>query len=91
MKLRFVLALALLTVAPGGAMAASQEEQNACMNDAFNVCGNAIPDRDKVAACLAANLNRISSACRTVMLRYQKPSKSRMTGHDARDAYASGR
>ena len=90
MKIRFVLAFAVLAIAPSTAMAASEEEQNACMGDAFSVCGHAIPDRDKVAACLAANLNRISPACRTVMLRYQKPApKSRYTS--TRDFSASNR
>jgi hypothetical protein len=62
--------------APVAALAETQDEQNACMNDAFNVCGQDIPDRDKVAACLARNIKRISPECRTVMLRYQKPSVS---------------
>ena len=89
MKIRFVLAFALLPFAPSGVMAASQEEQNACMGDAFSVCGHEIPNRDRVAACLASNLNRISPACRTVMMRHQKSTpRPRMTG---RDAYASGR
>ena len=35
---------------------------------------SAIPDRDRVAACLAANLKRISNECRSVMLRYSKPA-----------------
>ena len=52
------------------ASAETQEEQNACMNDAFNVCGHDIPDRERSAACLARNIKRISPACRTVMLRY---------------------
>jgi hypothetical protein len=73
MKIRTALALAILMLAPVGALAETQEEQQACMNDAFNVCGHAIPDRDRVAACLADNLSRISSECRTVMLRYSKP------------------
>ena len=33
---------------PLAASAETQDEQNACMNDAFNVCGHAIPDRDRV-------------------------------------------
>lgn len=89
MRIRFVLAFALLPFAPSGVMAASQEEQNACMGDAFSVCGHEIPNRDRVAACLAANLNRISSPCRTVMMRHQKPAaKSRVT---SREFSASGR
>jgi hypothetical protein len=69
-----VLAFVLFTLAPVAASAETQDEQNACMNDAFSVCGHAIPDRDRVAACLAQNINRISMPCRTVMLRYSKPT-----------------
>ena len=74
MKVQIALAFAFLSLAPVAAVAESQDEQQACMNDAFNVCGHAIPDRDRVAACLAQNLSRISGACRTVMLRYSKPA-----------------
>jgi hypothetical protein len=72
MKLGCALAFATIAAMPVGAMAQTQEEQNACVDDAFNVCGHAIPDRDRVAACLAANLKRISNECRAVMLRYSK-------------------
>jgi hypothetical protein len=73
MRIQVALAFAFLAFAPAAASAAeSQDEQNACMSDAFSVCGHAIPDRDRVAACLARNLNRISAPCRTVMLRYSK-------------------
>jgi len=73
MKIRIALALVFFTLVPAAASAETQDEQNACMNDAFNICGHAIPDRDRVAACLAQNMNRISVACRTVMQRYAKP------------------
>ena len=45
MKIHLALAAAFLALAPVTAMAASQEEEQACMNDAFNVCGHAIPDQ----------------------------------------------
>ena len=48
MKIQFAIAFAFLALAPVAASAETQEEQNACMNDAFNVCGHAIPDRDRV-------------------------------------------
>ncbi len=73
MKSHFALALALFAFVPATALAQSQDEQQACMNDAFSVCGHAIPDRDRVAACLAQNINRISPGCRMVMARYPKP------------------
>ena len=60
MKTHFALAFALLALAPAAASAQTQDEQNACMNDAFNVCGHAIPDRERVGACLAQNIHRIS-------------------------------
>jgi hypothetical protein len=72
MKVQLVLSLAFLAFATVAATAETQEEQQACMDDAFNVCGDAIPDRDRVAACLARNISNISAACRTVMLSYQR-------------------
>ena len=77
MKIKLAIVLALFALAPVAASAETQDEQNACMNDAFNVCGEAIPDRDRVAACLARNIKRISPACRTVMNRYSKGSPAR--------------
>ena len=79
MKIQVALVSAFLAFAPVPASAQSQEDQNACMNDAFNVCGHAIPDRERVGACLAQNINRISPACRMVMQRYsrQAPSTTR--------------
>jgi hypothetical protein len=73
MKIQVALALAFLAVAPVAATAESQDEQQACMGDAFSICGHAIPDRERVGACLAENIKRLSSACRQVMLRYNRP------------------
>jgi hypothetical protein len=72
MKALVTLALASIAFLPAQAMAQSQEDQQACMNDAFTYCGHAIPDRDRVAACLAKNIGRISPSCRTVMNRHSK-------------------
>ena len=65
------LALRCFSPALLAARPQSQDEQNACMNDAFKVCGHAIPDRDRVAACLSENINRISIAVPHVMQRYR--------------------
>ena len=85
-KIQLVIALAFVAVAPSTSLAQSQEEQNACMNDAFNVCGHAIPDRDRVAACLHQNVSRVSTACRAVMQKYSKaaPATTR-TRYTTRD------
>jgi hypothetical protein len=71
MKIRIALALVVLTAANFGALAAeTPEEQQACTDDAFKHCGDAIPDRTRVAVCLHQNISKISPACRVVMLRY---------------------
>jgi hypothetical protein len=82
MRLRSVLTLALLStaVATSSAMAQDwqnqryqrnqqqeQQNQDACMNDAMTICGQFVPDREKVAACLLSNKNRLSAACRTML------------------------
>jgi hypothetical protein len=48
----------------------SQEEQAACMDDAFRFCGEAIPDRSRVFNCLAANRHTISPRCQAAMAPY---------------------
>jgi hypothetical protein len=75
MKIQFAIAFAFFALAPVTASAETQEEQNACMNDAFTICGHAIPDRERVGACLAQNINRISSPCRIVMQRYSRTNQ----------------
>lgn len=84
MKIKTAVALAFVALVPAAASAESQDEQNACMNDAFTVCSAAIPDRDRVAACLAKNIKIISAPCRTVMNRYSKQHAVR-TKLSARD------
>ena len=40
------------------------------MADAFAVCGQFIPDRERVGNCLVANASRISPACREAIKRF---------------------
>ena len=73
MNKRIAMLMLLALSAPGGALAQSQDEQQACTNDAFQFCQNAIPDRSRVFACLAENRRVISPACRQVMAQYLPP------------------
>jgi hypothetical protein len=41
------------------------------MTDAQTVCGQFIPDRDRVAHCLMANRRRISPACRAALKHFK--------------------
>ena len=58
-----------LTSFSGSALAASAEAQQACQDDAFKFCNDAIPDETKVRACLIHNLRRLTPACRRMFSR----------------------
>src|SRR5436305_11011239 len=69
--IRTTLALAVaLTTLSTVAFAQSNEEQQACMNDAFRVCSATIPDRNRTVACMVQNKAQLSPACQVVMDKY---------------------
>ena len=80
MKIRFALALMTFCVAlapatvrsktPSPSTPQAQDDQVACMADAFAVCGQFIPDRERVGNCLVSNASRISAACRDALKRF---------------------
>jgi hypothetical protein len=59
-------------VATGGTPALAQEhrgtleQQMACTPDVFRLCGAAIPDENRIVACLQANTPQLSAPCRAV-------------------------
>ena len=77
MNMRTFFALGLLCLmfapiaAPTVAKADQQQDQEACMQDAQTVCGQFIPDRERVAHCLMANRRKISPACRTALKHFK--------------------
>jgi hypothetical protein len=42
------------------------EQQMACTPDVFRLCGAAIPDENRIVACLQANAVQLSAPCRAV-------------------------
>ena len=50
-----VLGMALILCSVGLASAHTVDEQAACKDDAFRICPNAIPDRERVLQCVIAN------------------------------------
>ncbi len=46
------------------AHAYTPEQQQACTPDAFRLCGDAIPDVDRVTACMIARKAQLSPGCR---------------------------
>jgi hypothetical protein len=67
---RAALALALgaplAASLPAQAFEVTEAQKEACTPDAFRLCSAAIPDADRVAACIAANVRNLSPACRAV-------------------------
>jgi len=77
MKIRTVaLALFGLVVSTVVVKADSQQDQQACMNDAMTVCSQFIPDRERVAACLLSNRARISAECRAALAHFNPRTAS---------------
>ena len=70
-RVAFAAAIAFLTVSSvvQSARAETPEERQACTDDAFQHCGDAIPDRDRVYHCLVRKVKTISPACRKVISR----------------------
>lgn len=65
MKQALFLALALAAssaLATGSAVA--EDARTACRADAQKLCASAIGNRDQVVACLKANKDKISDACK---------------------------
>jgi len=69
-----VLALCAIGALSLGARAETPEDRQACIDDVHAHCGEFIPDRDAIVACLKRKLKTISPACRIVMTRPVKRS-----------------
>lgn len=63
------------------AYAYTPEQQQACTPDAFRLCGDAIPDVNRVTACMIARKAQLSPGCR-VYFRSPEPVAGRaVTAH----------
>jgi len=75
MKIHAALALSVLGLGLGlsslDAKADAQQDQQACMQDAQVICGQFIPDRERVAHCLIANRSRVSPVCRVALKHFK--------------------
>lgn len=64
---RFGLLLATafsVAMLPTASEAYTQEQQQACSDDAFRLCGPEIPDVDRVTACMVSKKEQLSPGCR---------------------------
>jgi hypothetical protein len=80
---QLVLIVAAVLTGTTVALAESEEGRQACMQDAFKFCSEAIPDRERVFQCLASHQDVISATCRTMM------APSLATEQQAKEPHAS--
>ena len=73
MSKQLALGVAFVLVATGMAVAQSADDQAACQDDAFRVCSQTIPDRERTFQCMIANKDALSLACRAAIARYLPP------------------
>jgi hypothetical protein len=52
------------------------EDSGACMQDAFSICGQFIPNREQVAACLISHRSHVSAACRSALTHFNPKTAS---------------
>jgi hypothetical protein len=78
----FMLAMALsASLCAGAAHAYTPEQQQACSPDAFRLCGDAIPNVERVTACMIRKKSELSPGCR-VYFRSPEPGAGRaVTAH----------
>jgi hypothetical protein len=92
MKLVLGLAAGALMLFQANAYAQDQAAgQQACGNDVFALCGQAIPDQGRIAACLRAKFSRVSPTCRAYMASYGKKRSRTASPHHKRHHHYSSR
>jgi hypothetical protein len=65
----FAFTIAIVLGAADIAAAQSSEDQAACQDDAFRLCSQTIPDRERTFQCMIANKDVLSPGCRAVIAR----------------------
>lgn len=78
------LAFGLLLASSIPAFAYTQADANACTNDVFRFCQQAIPDQARITACLFKNRHNVSPACYAVYQRHSRETVGRSGGERKR-------
>jgi hypothetical protein len=66
------------------------EAQQACEGDVYKLCGQAIPDQDRIVACLRQKFSKVSKPCREAMENYGKHRHRRHKSSIDRGSSAMG-
>jgi hypothetical protein len=89
LRLALLLATGLAAaVASGETHAYTYEEQQACMPDAFRLCGSEIPDVGRITACMIRNRSQLSPQCRAHFHGGPEPREEASEGRPVRPAAA---
>ena len=64
-----LIALALVFFAMPAQAQPTLEQRQACEQDAFRLCNDAIPDEQRVRQCLVRNMRRLNPICRSAFQR----------------------
>lgn len=83
-----LLAAFMLALPAAPVWAQSQEAQQACEGDVYDLCGDKVPDRDAIEACLRKKFSKVSKECRHFMEAYSK--SKRHSPHKRRSNGAAG-
>ena len=84
-----MLATALfVSLWPAASRAYTDEQQQACMGDAFRLCGAEIPDVARVGACMNRNKSQLSPGCRAHFR--PEPAAARGAAHRPPSIRAAG-
>ena len=67
-----LLAFALVFLALPAQAQPTPEQRQACEQDAYRFCNDAIPDEQRVRQCLAKNVRRLNPVCRSAFQRRGK-------------------
>jgi hypothetical protein len=66
----FILATTIVACSSTAAVAQEKDEQEACTGDVLALCGEAIPDRERITICLRKRWSEVSHDCRFVLANY---------------------
>jgi hypothetical protein len=73
---RLPTAIAVLGILPIAAFAQLEEtpeRRAACMADAILLCSSALPNKARIATCLASKMDQLTPRCRAQFAKHQRP------------------
>ena len=72
-----VVATIVAGACPAAAWSYTMEQQQACMGDAFRLCGSEIPDISRTTACMVRRQTELSQGCRAYFHPQETSAKPR--------------